>query len=130
MVSLLLHQAVSYSAQDTDAAAGPPAADLALAGSLDDPEYAAITCPGKDQGAAVLAAPADPAAPSAPAAAAHRPSFLREFTTLLWRELLSMTRNPYDVAGRTLTFCWVRSDVVCAASCLRQLAASVGWLDG
>jgi hypothetical protein len=26
---------------------------------------------------------------------------------LTWRELLAITRNPADVAGRTLTFCWV-----------------------
>jgi hypothetical protein len=27
--------------------------------------------------------------------------------TLLWREVVVMTRNPADVAGRTLTFSWV-----------------------
>lgn len=32
---------------------------------------------------------------------------LRQARTLLGRELLSITRNPSDVAGRTLTFCWV-----------------------
>lgn len=26
---------------------------------------------------------------------------------LLWRELLSITRNPADVAGRCLIFCWL-----------------------
>ncbi len=26
---------------------------------------------------------------------------------LAWRELLAVTRNPADVAGRTLVFCWV-----------------------
>jgi hypothetical protein len=26
---------------------------------------------------------------------------------LLWRELLAVTRNPADVAGRMLIFCWV-----------------------
>jgi hypothetical protein len=31
----------------------------------------------------------------------------RQFSTLLWRELLAITRNPFDVAGRTLTFAWV-----------------------
>jgi hypothetical protein len=30
-----------------------------------------------------------------------------QYKTLLGRELLSITRNPFDVAGRTLTFCWV-----------------------
>ncbi|KAG1673764.1 hypothetical protein FOA52_002333 [Chlamydomonas sp. UWO 241] len=32
---------------------------------------------------------------------------LRRFVTLLWREVVVMTRNPADVAGRTLTFSWV-----------------------
>lgn len=32
---------------------------------------------------------------------------LRQYKTLLGRELLSITRNPFDVAGRTLTFTWV-----------------------
>jgi len=31
----------------------------------------------------------------------------RQYKTLLGRELLSITRNPFDVAGRTLTFAWV-----------------------
>lgn len=31
----------------------------------------------------------------------------RQYQSLLWRELLSITRNPADVAGRTLTFAWV-----------------------
>ncbi|GBF96283.1 ABC transporter G family [Raphidocelis subcapitata] len=31
----------------------------------------------------------------------------RQCRTLLGRELLSITRNPFDVAGRTLTFVWV-----------------------
>lgn len=30
-----------------------------------------------------------------------------QYRTLLGRELLSITRNPFDVAGRTLTFAWV-----------------------
>ena len=30
-----------------------------------------------------------------------------QYKTLLGRELLSITRNPFDVAGRTLTFAWV-----------------------
>ncbi len=30
-----------------------------------------------------------------------------QYRTLLWRELLSITRNPFDVAGRVLTFAWV-----------------------
>jgi hypothetical protein len=33
--------------------------------------------------------------------------FMRQFMGLAWREFLSVTRNPYDVAGRTITFCWV-----------------------
>ncbi|KAI8464872.1 MAG: P-loop containing nucleoside triphosphate hydrolase protein [Monoraphidium minutum] len=31
----------------------------------------------------------------------------KQYKTLLGRELLSITRNPFDVAGRTLTFVWV-----------------------
>jgi hypothetical protein len=31
----------------------------------------------------------------------------RQYKTLFGRELLSITRNPFDVAGRTLTFAWV-----------------------
>lgn len=34
---------------------------------------------------------------------AHRP----QVRVLTWRELLAVTRNPADVAGRTLVFCWV-----------------------
>ncbi|GAX73384.1 hypothetical protein CEUSTIGMA_g837.t1 [Chlamydomonas eustigma] len=34
-------------------------------------------------------------------------TFLQAFSALLWREVLSLTRNPSDVAGRTLTFGWV-----------------------
>ncbi|KAI8470965.1 MAG: hypothetical protein J3K34DRAFT_520870 [Monoraphidium minutum] len=30
-----------------------------------------------------------------------------QYTSCLWRELLAVTRNPADVAGRTLTFSWV-----------------------
>jgi hypothetical protein len=33
--------------------------------------------------------------------------FWRQFAGLAWREFLSVTRNPYDVAARTITFCWV-----------------------
>jgi hypothetical protein len=32
---------------------------------------------------------------------------LAQWRTLLWREQLAVTRNPFDVAGRTLTFSWV-----------------------
>ena len=31
----------------------------------------------------------------------------KQYKTLFGRELLSITRNPFDVAGRTLTFAWV-----------------------
>jgi len=33
--------------------------------------------------------------------------WLKQYRTLFGRELLSITRNPFDVAGRTLTFAWV-----------------------
>jgi len=46
-------------------------------------------------------APDDKAVPKYPTSA------WRQYVTLLWRELLSITRNPFDVAGRTLTFAWV-----------------------
>jgi hypothetical protein len=42
---------------------------------------------------------------SAPGRGAAGP--LKQWRTLLWRELLAITRNPFDVAGRTLTFAWV-----------------------
>jgi ATP-binding cassette, subfamily G (WHITE), member 2 len=33
--------------------------------------------------------------------------WFRQYAACLWREFLVITRNPADVAGRTLTFCWV-----------------------
>jgi len=33
--------------------------------------------------------------------------WFKQYSSLLSREFLSVTRNPFDVAGRTLTFCWV-----------------------
>ena len=38
---------------------------------------------------------------------AYRTGWWAQCWCLLLRELLVVTRNPYDVAGRTLTFCWV-----------------------
>ncbi|KAG1665475.1 hypothetical protein FOA52_007607 [Chlamydomonas sp. UWO 241] len=35
------------------------------------------------------------------------PTWLQQFRTLAWRELLLSTRNPADVAGRTIIFTWV-----------------------
>ncbi|KIZ04851.1 hypothetical protein MNEG_3112 [Monoraphidium neglectum] len=44
----------------------------------------------------------------APVKAAHFASnAFSQYKTLFGRELLSITRNPFDVAGRTLTFAWV-----------------------
>eukprot|EP00878_Enallax_costatus_P000100 GHUV01000134.1.p1 GENE.GHUV01000134.1~~GHUV01000134.1.p1 ORF type:complete len:870 (+),score=236.10 GHUV01000134.1:1054-3663(+) len=34
-------------------------------------------------------------------------SWFTQLRTLLWREFLSITRNPADVAGRCLIFCWL-----------------------
>ncbi|KAI8467922.1 MAG: hypothetical protein J3K34DRAFT_523385 [Monoraphidium minutum] len=34
-------------------------------------------------------------------------SWFRQFRVLLWRELLAVTRNPADVAGRMLIFTWI-----------------------
>jgi hypothetical protein len=40
-----------------------------------------------------------------------QPSFWRQYTALVTREYLCVTRNPADVAGRTLTFAWVAAMV-------------------
>lgn len=40
-----------------------------------------------------------PPAPSSSSTPCHR--------ALLWREALAVTRNPADVAGRMLIFCWI-----------------------
>jgi hypothetical protein len=45
--------------------------------------------------------------PAPPSAAAYATSWRSQTRTLLWRELLAVTRNPADVAGRMLTFAWV-----------------------
>ncbi|KAF8067234.1 ctr9 [Scenedesmus sp. PABB004] len=34
-------------------------------------------------------------------------TWFSQFRILLWRELLAVTRNPADVAGRCLIFCWL-----------------------
>ena len=39
------------------------------------------------------------------------PSFWQQYTALVKREYLCVTRNPADVAGRTLTFAWVAAMV-------------------
>jgi ABC-type multidrug transport system ATPase subunit len=48
---------------------------------------------------------------SVPSAANDRTTYatgwFRQYAACLWREFLVITRNPADVAGRTLTFCWV-----------------------
>ncbi|GIL43410.1 hypothetical protein Vafri_1186 [Volvox africanus] len=38
---------------------------------------------------------------------ALQPGWLRQVRVLTWRELMAMTRNPADVAGRMLIFCWI-----------------------
>jgi hypothetical protein len=38
---------------------------------------------------------------------APRGSWVRQVRVLFWRELLAVTRNPADVAGRMLIFCWL-----------------------
>lgn len=40
-------------------------------------------------------------------AEARTASWLLQVRTLAWRELLLVTRNPADVAGHSLIFCWV-----------------------
>jgi hypothetical protein len=62
--------------------------------------------------AAAAAAPADAApegaaAPAAAASPAWVTGWWSQYAACLLRELLSVTRNPADVAGRTLTFAWV-----------------------
>ncbi|KAG2499204.1 hypothetical protein HYH03_002785 [Edaphochlamys debaryana] len=37
----------------------------------------------------------------------RKPGWFRQVQVLTWREVLSVTRNPADVAGRMLIFCWV-----------------------
>ncbi|GBF87651.1 ABC transporter G family [Raphidocelis subcapitata] len=37
----------------------------------------------------------------------RRPGWLTQFRVLMWRELLAVTRNPADVAGRMLIFAWI-----------------------
>ncbi|KXZ56416.1 hypothetical protein GPECTOR_1g370 [Gonium pectorale] len=63
-----------------------------------------------DKGGAVAAARAA-AEVAAWGARRHKqaapPGWLRQVRALFWRELLSMTRNPADVAGRMLIFCWI-----------------------
>lgn len=43
-----------------------------------------------------------------PAAKQAAAGWLSAYRALVWREALGMTRNPSDVAGRMLTFTWVR----------------------
>jgi len=54
---------------------------------------------------------ADGSASGAAALPKERTSYatgwFRQYGACLWREFLVITRNPADVAGRTLTFCWV-----------------------
>jgi len=47
------------------------------------------------------------AAPAAKDRTAYATGWFRQFGACLWREFLTITRNPADVAGRTITFCWV-----------------------
>lgn len=54
-----------------------------------------------------LAAMAGSLRPAAKDAAASAAGWLQQVRVLTWRELLAVTRNPADVAGRTLVFCWV-----------------------
>jgi ABC-type multidrug transport system ATPase subunit len=43
----------------------------------------------------------------APKSSKGAASWFTQFRVLLWREFLSITRNPADVAGRCLIFCWL-----------------------
>jgi hypothetical protein len=63
-----------------------------------------VTPPGGegDSGAA-----ASEAGSGAPDGRKFASGWWKQYKTLFGRELLSITRNPFDVAGRTLTFCWV-----------------------
>lgn len=38
---------------------------------------------------------------------AYRSGWWQQYKALSWRELLKVTRNPADVAGRMLTFTWI-----------------------
>lgn len=75
--------------------ATPPQRPAALA-----PTHATATSHGNATAAAL-------ATTSAAAAGSSRRPFLSQISTLFHRELLLVTRNPADVAGRTLTFVWV-----------------------
>jgi hypothetical protein len=57
-------------------------------------------------GAAAASAALDEALEPAPAPV-WATGWWGQYTSCLWRELLAVTRNPADVAGRTLTFSWV-----------------------